>query len=142
MAGTPIKVIPTHISIREYSGSDHDYSARQFLDLCESAIQNSAITEGPDKIAFIRSRLKKGSRVLLLMQSSAFASSDIGTDYDVFKQNFITVFDGGNEPSIVRQVAHTVDTLQKNASTKPVWDGLVEANQLSMDCLRSLKDNK
>ncbi len=79
---------------------------------------------------------------LLLMQSSAFASSDIGTDYDVFKHNFITIFGGGNEPSIVRQVAHTVDTLQKNASTKPVWDGLVEANQLSMDCLRSLKDNK
>ncbi len=83
-------------------------------------MQNSAIREGPDKIAFIRSRLKPGSRALLMMQSSAFASADIGTDYDVFRENFITIFGGGNESSVVRQVAHTVDILQKNASTKLV----------------------
>ncbi len=140
VAQTPIRVIPTHISIRQFSGSDVDYSARQFLDLCESDIVNSSITEDHDKIAFIRSRLLPGSRALLLMQSSAFASSDIGSNYEIFKKNFIKIFGGGNKPSIVRQVAHTVESLQKNASTKPIWDGMVDANQLAQDCIKSLKD--
>ncbi len=81
-----------------------------------------------------------GSRALLLMQSSAFSSADIDTNYEVFKKNFIKIFGGGNKPSIVRQVAHTVETLQKNASTKAIWDGMIEANQLAMDCIKSLKD--
>ncbi len=34
----------------------------------------------------------------------------------------------------------TVETLQKNASTKPIWDGMIEANQLANDCIKSLKD--
>ncbi len=91
---SPIRVIPTHISIRQFSGSDLDFSARQFLDLCESVIVNSSITEDHDKIAFIRSRLMPGSRALLLMQSSAFSAADIGTNYEVFKKNFIKIFFG------------------------------------------------
>ncbi len=79
-----------------------------------------------------------GSRALLLMQSSAFSAADIGTNYEVFKKNFIKIFGGGNKLSIVRQVAHTVETLQRNASTKAIWDGMVEANQLAMDCIKSL----
>ncbi len=91
-------------------------TARQFLDLCESVIINSSITENHDKISFIRSRLMPGSRALNLKQSSAFAAGDFGVNYDIFKKNFIKNFGGGNKPSIVRQVAHTVDTLQANAS--------------------------
>ncbi len=76
----PIRIIPSHTSIRQFSGSETDYTARQFLDLCESAIINSSITEYHDKIAFIRSRLMPGSRALNLMQSSAFAAGDIGVN--------------------------------------------------------------
>ncbi len=75
------------------------------------------------------------------MQSSAFAAGDIGVNYDIFKKNFIEIFGGGNKPSIVRQVAQTVDTLQANASSKPLWDGMVIANQLAADCIKSLKDS-
>ncbi|XP_050724403.1 uncharacterized protein LOC127002464 [Eriocheir sinensis] len=136
----PIRVIPTHASIRQFSGGETDFSARQFLDLCESAIVNSSITEDHDKIAFIRSRLLPGSRALNLMQSSAFASGDIGVNYEVFKGNFIKIFGGGSKPSIVRQMAHTVESLQKNSSTKPIWDAMIEANQLAVDCVKSLED--
>ncbi len=136
----PIRVIPTHISIRQFSGSDNDYTASQFLDLCGAAIVNSSIAEDYDKIAFIRSFLLPGSRALLMMQSSAFASADIGTNYNAFKKNFIKIFWGGNKTSTVRQVAHTVETLQKNASTKPIWDAMIEANLLAIDCIKSLKD--
>ncbi len=71
VAPAPIRVIPTHISIRQFSGSDADYTARQFLDLCKAAIVNSSITEDHDKIAFIRSHLLPGSRAFIMMQSSA-----------------------------------------------------------------------
>ncbi len=114
-AGDPISYRSnpyTHI-IRQFSGSDKGYTARQFLDLGEAVIVNSSITGDHDKITVIRSRLLPGSRALLMMQSSAFASSEIGTNYESFKKNFITIFGGGIKTSIVKQVAHTVKTLQK-----------------------------
>ncbi len=92
VTSVPIRVIPTHISIGQFSGSDAHYTARQFLDLCEAAIVNSSITEDNDSIALIRSRLLPGLRALLMMQSSAFTSADIGTNYDAFKKNFIKIF--------------------------------------------------
>ncbi len=95
-------------------GNESDFSARQFLDLCDSAIVNSSITDDHDKIAFIRSRLLPDSRALNLMPSSAFAAGDIGVNYEIFNNNFIKIFLGGSKPSIVRQMAHTVNTLQKN----------------------------
>ncbi len=33
-----------------------------------------------------------------------------------------------------------MEALQRNASTKPIWDGMIEANQLAIGCLKSLKD--
>ncbi len=92
-----LQLIPTHISIRRFSGSDAHYTARQFLDLCEAAVLNSSITEDHNKIAFIRSRLLPGSRTLLMMQSSAFTHTGIGTNYDAFKKNFINFFFGGRK---------------------------------------------
>ncbi len=86
VASAPIWVIPTHISIRQFSGSDVAHTARQYLDFCEAAIVNSSITEDHDKIAFIRSRLSPGSRALIMMQSSAFTHTDSGTNYDAFKK--------------------------------------------------------
>ncbi len=75
-----------------------------------------------------------------MMQSSALTHADIGTNYEAFKKNFIKIFWGGNKTSIVRQIAHTVEALQKNASTRSIWDGMVEANQLVADCIKTLKD--
>ncbi len=50
------------------------------------------------------------------------------------------IFGEGNKTSIGRQITHTVEALQKNASTRPIWDGMVEANQLAADCIKTLKD--
>ncbi len=89
-----IRVIHTHTSIRQFVTFEADYTARQYLIFCESAIVYSSITEDHDKIAFIRSRLLPGSRALNLMQSSAFAAGDIGVNYEIFKENFIKIFLG------------------------------------------------
>ncbi len=114
----PIRVLPTHIIIRQFSGSDADHTARQFLDLYEAAIVSSSIAEDHDKIAFIRSRLLTGSRELIMMQSSAFNHPDIGTNYNAFKKNFIRFFGAVSKISIVRQIAHTVEALQKKCIQK------------------------
>ncbi len=37
---------------------------------------------------------------------------------------------------------HTIETLQKNASTKFIWDGMIEANQLAMDCIKNIEHTK
>ncbi len=58
----------------------------------------------------------------------------------LLRKNFIKIFFGGNKTSIVRQITHTVEALQRNASTKPIWDGVDEANQLAIDCLKSFKN--
>ncbi len=88
---TSIRVIPNNASIRQFGWTKTDFSARQFLDLCESAIVNSSITKDYDKIAFIQSRLFPSSRALNLMQSLAFAAGDIGVNYEIFKKNFVKI---------------------------------------------------
>ncbi len=85
---SPIRFTPTPTSVRQFSGSDKDYTAREFITLCEDAINNSCLHNDKDKIFFVRSRLVPGSRALLLMQSSAFATADIGTNFEVFKKTF------------------------------------------------------
>ena len=60
-ATRPIKLLPTSASIREFSGTDSNYSAREYIELCEMVMRNSSITEDGDKIAFIRARLQPGS---------------------------------------------------------------------------------
>ncbi len=94
VALAPIRVIPTHISIKQFLGSDADYTARQCFDLCEAAIVNSSLTEDHDKIDFIRPRLLPGSRALFIIQSSTFTHTDSGTNYDAFKTNFINFLGG------------------------------------------------
>ncbi len=72
MTTNTVKLIPTTASVRAFSGSDADYSAREFIRLCEDVMTNSYVTENADKIAFIRSRLQPGSHACSLMQASAF----------------------------------------------------------------------
>ncbi len=110
------------------------------LDLCEAAIVNSSITEDHGKIAFIRSRLLPGSRALVIMQSSSFTHADIGTNYEAFKKISIKIFWGRKENKHRHTNCTHSGSHKKNASTKPIWDGMVEANQLATDCLKSLKD--
>lgn len=80
-----IGVIPTYVTIRQFSGSDEDYTTRQFLDLCESVINSS--TKEDHKIVLIRFRLQPDSWALHLMQSSAFSVTNICQIIKVFKKN-------------------------------------------------------
>ncbi len=72
------------------------------------------------------------------MQSSAFSLTDIGSDYEQFKRNYLKVFGNGGRELLVKQVSHTVDTVQSKAASCPIWDALVDANQFANDCVKSL----
>ncbi len=50
------------------------------------------------------------------------------------------ILGGGDKTSIVGPIAQTVKSSQKKASTKPIWDVMIEANQLATDCIKTLKD--
>ncbi len=76
------------------------------------------------------------------MQSSAFSLTDLGPDYERFKRNFLKVFGDNERESLVKQVSHTVDTIQNNAASCPIWDGLVGANELADDCVTSLEESQ
>ncbi len=44
----PIKILPPTASIRSFSGTDNDLSAREFIVLCEDVINGSFTTEDAD----------------------------------------------------------------------------------------------
>ncbi len=49
VTSAPIKVLPTSASIRQYSGQEPDYSAIEFLSLCEDVMKGSSVTTAEDK---------------------------------------------------------------------------------------------
>ncbi len=107
----PINIIPNTASTSPFSGADNDFSARKFNSLCEDVVKGLSVTEDAGNISFIRSRLVPGSRALNLMQSSDFSLTDIGTDCELFKRNFLKVFGDSGRESLAKQVSHPVDTL-------------------------------
>ncbi len=56
-----IKVMPSGASVREFTYSDADYSARNFIELCENVMRNSGIHGPVDKIAPVSARVIQGS---------------------------------------------------------------------------------
>ncbi len=129
-------------SIHQFSGQDPDYSAYEFLSLCEDVMLGSNVALDEDKMAFVCSRLVPDSRASNLMQSSAFHVNDIGADYGQFKKNFLKVFGGGPKTSLVKQIIHTVEKIRPKESSCSLWDGLVGASQLTNELMRSLEDSK
>ncbi len=59
MATSTIKLLPTSASVRAFSGTDVDYSAREFIRQCEDVMTNSFVTDNGDEIAFVLSRLQQ-----------------------------------------------------------------------------------
>ncbi len=59
-----IRVFPTSFSVREFNAEDADYSAQEFITLCENVMKGSIVTSDEDRISFVCSRLAPGSRAL------------------------------------------------------------------------------
>jgi len=138
---SPIKVLPTTATVREFNGTDSDYTAREFINLCEDVMANAFITEESDKISFIRSKLQQGSRAALLMQASAFTKPLKEKDYKAFRSNFLQTFGDNVKHSLVKGVHLAVEKLLAGANSIDLYEAQVGANSFSEDMMKYLKDN-
>lgn len=75
-------------SFRLFNGEDPSYSALEFLNSCEDAINNSNVTDGKEKFSFVRCNLNSEPEAARMMSAAAFDSRKIKNDYVVFKRNW------------------------------------------------------
>lgn len=113
------KKIQTIAHILPFLGTDN-FFFREFITLCENVIKRSSITADADRISVICSRLLPVLRGFNLMQNSDFSLTDMGSDCEHFMRNFL------------KQVSHTIVSLQSNAALCPIVDSLIVTNQLAI----------
>lgn len=107
------------------------------MTLCEDVMKDSYVIEDTEKISFIRSRLlNQGPSILCKVEHLTELTL---AQIEKSIQNIFKIFGDGVRQSFVKQVCHFIDKLQEKASTCPIWDGLVGANQLAMDSIKSLE---
>ena len=139
---SPIKVLPTAATVREYTSTDPDYSAREFINLCEDVMNNSSIVEPADQISFVRSNIRQGSVAAKMMQASAFTKPIKNKNYAAFRSNFLQIFGENVKHSLVKGVHLAVERLLAGAGAQDMFEAQVDANRVSEDLIKYLKDNQ
>ena len=138
----PIKVMPSGASVREFSHEEgDDYSARDFIQLCENVMRNCSISEPADKIAFVQSRIKYGSDASQLMRVSAITQPAKDQDYDTFRHQFLQIFGENVKHSLVKGVHLAAERILAKVDSQSADKAMVDANIISEDLLMYLKDN-
>ncbi len=140
MATSTIKLLPTSASVRAFSGTDADYSARDFIRQCNDVITNSFVTANGDKIAFVRSRLQPGSRACCLMQASAFTEPQESKNYPEFRSNFLETFGEAEKRSLLKALNAGAKTVWTVSDGKDMFITQISANRVATDWLKCLKD--
>ncbi len=105
-------------------------------------MRHAGTTGSPDKISFIRSHVGTNSRAELLLGSVVLTREVIGDDYDKFVKHFLSVFGGGAETTVLKQINHVVEQVTSHLGSLDVWEGSVPANFLSDGFMTSLKEGK
>ncbi len=90
-ASAPIKVMPSDASVREFISTEADFTAKDFVRLCENVMHNSSVTTDVDKINFVCARVKPGSEAFKRMRVSALTKSITRGNYEGFRQRFLKV---------------------------------------------------
>lgn len=128
------------VSVRRYTGEEEDgYAARTYLQACEDAMHLAGTTEPADKIAFVRDRVAPSSRAEYLLQSFLLSADVIGDDYDKFTQNFLRIFGGGGETTLITQINNVVEEVSSNLGSLDLWESTVPPNHQTEACVRMLK---
>lgn len=135
-----VRVLPTAASIKPFSGNDADYTASQYLIICEDVMRNSDIYRPGDMIAFVRSRVQPGTRAMTLLQGMALSPREIGDNYDKFKQNFLKVFCDGAASTVVKQANLLVDSVSKDLENMDIMNASVPAETHSVGAIRILRE--
>lgn len=140
MATNPVKLMFASASVGAFSGTDADYSARDFILQCEDVMNNFSVTDDGHKIAFVRSHLQSGSRASHLMQASAFTEPHENKNYPEFRSNFLETFDVAEKYWLVRAMNSAATTVLANLGQRDIFVAQVIANQIATDLMKCLKD--
>ena len=134
-----LKVLPAEASVRRYTGDEDGYTARTYISACEDVMRHAGTTAPKDKIAFVRSRVAPNSRAERLLESVLLSSTIIGDDYDTFKENFLLVFGGGAESSLLKQINHVTEDVASRLGALDLWDSSVPSGNVTEACIRLLE---
>ena len=137
-----LKLLPTETNIPSFSGVDPNYTALDFITLCEDVMTNSSVTEDADKIAFVRSRLQQGSRSQRLMQSKAFVIPLKEKDYKTFRERFLESFGDSAEDNFVQGVNTFTERILKGITSMDWQEGQIDAYSISLSALEVLKKHQ
>ena len=140
-SGNPIKFLPVVAGVRNYSGSDSEHSARDYVEQCEDVMRNSGVTADADKISFLRAHLQVGSPAAHAMRASAFTDPTENQDYEEFRTNFLESFGDDRKHGLVKGVSDAVNALLERAGALNIIQAKADANRLSSGLTRQLKDN-
>ena len=139
--GNHLRALSMGAAVREFSGTDPSYTAREYIDLCEATMNTCGIIAEEDKIAFLRSRLQPGSRASIMMQASAFVVTQAEKDYSEFRINFLSAFGDSATLSMVKGVNAAVEVLHSKGGSLDPDMSSVEAFRVTGDFISILKDN-
>ncbi len=103
-ASAPIKVMPSDESVREFTSTEADFTAKDFVRLCENVMHNSSITTDVDKINLVCARIKPGSEAFKRMRVSALTKFITRGNYEGFRQRFLKVFGENVKHNLVKGV--------------------------------------
>ncbi len=140
-ASAPIKVMPSDASVREFTSTEDDYSAKDFIKLCENVMHNSSVTTDVDKIAFVSARIKPGSKAFKRMRVSALTESITRGNYEGFRQGFLKIFRENVKHNLVKGVHLAVERVLAGVDAQDIDEAQINANYVSEDLVNCLKDN-
>ena len=132
----PFKLLQTNVTVQPFTGTESDnYTARDFIEQCEQVMQNSCTVQDADKIAFVRSCLGTGSRAGHAMRATAFDDPIRDQDYEAFRTNFLTVFEGENKRTLVKGVRNSVRTLLPGIADMDPLGSQILVSRVRKDCI-------
>ena len=137
----PIKVLPTHATVRLFTGTDHDYPAREFISMCEDVMVHACIHDPSDQIAYVRSNIKPNSAAFRLLHARFMRQPLLQKDYAAFKANFLSHFGENTGRSLVRGINASVDRLLAGANSQDQREALGDSTRISEDMIRFLEEN-
>lgn len=138
----PIRVVPSDAGVREFTYEDDDYTARDFIELCENVMTHVGTTGDVDKIAFVRARVKQGSEASKNMRVSAIITPTESGDYETFKKHFLRVFGENVEYKLPKGVHLAVERILEGVNSMGITTAQRDAHKVSADLTRYLQNNK
>ena len=136
----PIRILPITAAVRPFSGDETDYSATQFVRLCEDSMVNSSVNEDTDKIAFLKSHLQPGSRACSLIQASASTEPQVNTNYTAFLRNFLKICGEAEQPSLIKTLNADTASAQATSGVNDLFVTQVSAARIATDLMQCLQD--